>query len=200
MKAFGEVVSSSIKNFTVEVWREDSASHTAPPGFGSFLRCVSGEEELEIYGIVYDVVTGPQDNYHKATALKMSRKQLKQEQPQVFSLLKTELHAAVCGYKKENRFYARLAPQPPQVHDFVYSLSRQEIKEASTDLEFLRLIGWVTSIPNDELIAAAVREASRARDNDYTFLVSAGKNLSQLFREDYDRLVSVLKKINPDSN
>lgn len=200
MKAIGEVVSASIKSFTVEVWHEDTQTSSMPPGFGSLLRCVSSEFELEVFGVIYDVVTGPQDNYHKATAMKMSRKQLRQEQPQIFSLLKTDLHAAVCGYKKDGQFFARLAPQPPQVHDFVYSLSRQEIKDATSDLEFLRLISWVTSIPNDELIAAVIREAALARDNDYKFLVSAGKSLSQLFREDYDRLVSVLKKINPDAN
>lgn len=201
MKAIGEVLGSSIKSFVAETWRNDLGSESTEPvnipGFGSFLKCISFESGLEVYGIVYDVITGPQDGHHRATALKMTREQLRQEQPQIFSLLKTELHAAICGYKQDGRLFPRLAPHPPQVHDFVWTLDNNEIREISSDLEFLRLISWVSSVPADELIAAAIREASQARNNDYEFLVAAGQNLSHIFRDDYDRLISLLKKINP---
>ncbi|MBY0357598.1 MAG: hypothetical protein K2W82_06315 [Candidatus Obscuribacterales bacterium] len=201
MKAIGEVTSSSIKSFVAEVWRQGNPDNNESlPKFGSFLRCQSTVDELEVFGIVYDIISGPQDGHHKATALRMTREELRQEQPQIFSLLKTELHAVICGYRQNGQFFASLAPQPPQVHDFVWTMSAEEIKLASSDLEFLRLISWVSSVPGDELMAAAIKEASKARNNDYQFLVETGQNLSKIFRDDYDRLLALLKKINPKND
>lgn len=201
MKAIGEVISSSIKSFVAEVWRQDKPdSIESLPKFGSYLRCLSPVDELEVFGIVYDITSGPQDGHHKATALKMTREELRREQPQIFSLLKTELHAVICGYRQNGHFFASLAPQPPQVHDFVWTMNAEEIRLASSDLEFLRLLSWVSSVPGDELMAAAIKEASKARNNDYQFLVETGQSLSKIFRDDYDRLLALLKKINPKND
>jgi hypothetical protein len=59
------------------------------------------------------------------------------------------------------------------------------------------LLSTISEVPSDELLAAAIREAYKARDCDYAFLVSAGQALSNLLRSDYDRLVCVLRKIRP---
>lgn len=127
----------------------------------------------------------------------MTRAELKKEQPQIFSLLKTEWHVAVVAYKQADRCYCGLPPFPPEVHDFVYPLEKEELHEASENVEFLRMLSSVSGVPADELMAAAVRNAAESRHDNYTYLVQAGQQISKLLRDDYDRLGAVLRKIRP---
>jgi hypothetical protein len=95
------------------------------------------------------------------------------------------------------------------VHDFVFEAGPDEVNTLTADFEFLRLLAHINSVPTDELIAAAIRQAARARstsDNEFEnvdnslsdeYLVEAGRAISQLFRSDYDRMISIVKKIKP---
>lgn len=198
-KPIAEVISSTITSLTAEVFTlDDSKPDLAPkPRFGSFLKVDSRENGLNIFAIVYNVTTGPQDNVHKPTALGMTREELKLEQPHIFALLKTEVHAAVVGHSVADRVFQHLPPQPPEVHDFVYHASRDEVNALTANFEFLRLLLYVSEVPADELIAATIREAHIATGSDDQFLVDAGKALSNVLRSDYDRLLSILTKIRP---
>jgi hypothetical protein len=201
MQAIGEVLSSRITSYTAEAWRpeqnDDSGLLPAAPYFGSFLKSRSEDKRLTVYGVVYDIITGPQDQLHKPTALRMTRAELRKEQPQIFSLLKTEWHVAVVAYKQAGYCQCGLPPFPPEVHDFVYPLENEELLEASENLEFLRVLCGVAGVPQDELLAATIRNAAKSRHDDYKYLVEAGQQVSKLLRDDYDRLGSVLKKIRP---
>jgi hypothetical protein len=201
MHPIGEVLSSRITSFVAEAWRSENTDDTgllqAAPGFGSFLKCRSEEKQLSIFGVVYDIVTAPQDQLHRPTALRMSRAELKKEQPQIFLLLKTEWHVAVVGYRQAGACRSGLPPFPPQVHDFVYPLENEELLDVSENLEFLRMLNGVAGVPADELLAAAIRNAAQARHNEYQYLVNAGQQVSKLLHDDYDRLAAVLKKIRP---
>lgn len=198
--ALGEVVSSSITGMVAECWTVEDADgmpSVQKPRFGSFLTIDSEETALRIYAVVFNVITGPQDNMHRPSALGLTRERLKAEQPHIFSLLRTEVHAVTVGYKSSGIAYNHLPPQPPEVHDFVYLTSNSEIQTLTEGFEFLRLLTTISSVPTDELLAASVREAYQARGNDYQFLIEAGQSLSHLLRSDYDRLLSVLRKIKP---
>jgi hypothetical protein len=196
----GEVMSSSITGLVAEARQHqgvDGLPETLKPSFGSFLRAYSSEHKLDIVSVVYDVITGPQDSNHKPSALGLTREQLKVEQPQIFALLRTEIHACTIGYFEAGIYYPHLPPHPAQVHDFVFQLLPAEICAATTNLDFLRLLSGVSTVPVDELIAATIRKSSQARGDQYTFLVEAGQALSYLFRDDYDRLLAVLRKVRP---
>lgn len=200
MQAIGEVLSSSITGFVAEAWTDDESQAKAKgmlPTFGSFIKAHSEERKLSVFAVVYDIITGPVDQLHKPTALRMTRAQLKQEQPQIFSLLKTELHAAVIGYKQSGRCVSMLPPFPPEVHDFVYFPSQDELLDLSENLDFLRMLTLVPGVPADELMAATIRSAAKARHDEYDYLVEAGRHVSRLFRDDYDRLGYILAKIRP---
>lgn len=198
--ALGEVVSSSIIGLVAECWTtegEDGLPSVHKPRFGSFLTIDSEETGLRIFAVVFNVITGPQDNMHRPSALGLTRERLKLEQPHIFSLLRTEVHAVTVGYKINGIVYKHLPPQPPEAHDFVYPTTKDEVRELSEGFEFLRLLTTISSVPTDELLAASVREAYEAHDKDYQFLIEAGQSLSHLLRSDYDRLLSVLRKIKP---
>jgi hypothetical protein len=202
MAAIGEVLSSSITELTAQSWPiddQDGIPGAIKPQFGSFLRVDASESGINVFAVVFNVITGPQDTLHKPTALKMTREQLKAQQPHIFALLKTEVQAATIGFAQGSKMHARLPPHPAQVHDFVYPASKAEIVQVTEDLDFLRLLSAVSAVPTDELIAAAIGEAARARNNEYGFLIRAGQALSHLIRDDYDRLSALLRKIKPDA-
>lgn len=194
-----EVVSSSITQFVAECIKDkdEEPNFPAKPRFGSFLKVDSQENGISVLAVVTNVATGPQDNVHKPSALGLTRQELQIEQPHIFSLLKTEVHASIIGHMILDRTFNHLPPQPPEVHDFVYPANRQEIMDITKEFEFLRLIINVTDVPTDELIAATIREAHMACGLDDEFLLEAGQALSVMMRSDYDRLMAILKKIKP---
>ncbi|MBK9622511.1 MAG: hypothetical protein IPO31_25280 [Candidatus Obscuribacter sp.] len=191
-----EVLSSSIVAFSAEAVKQ-----AKKPSFGSFVRVESSENNLAIYAVVLDVVTNPPDAVHRPAALGLTRERLKAEQPHIFALLKTEIKACIIGYSQNSNVYLHLPPQPPDVHDFVYGATNDQVIALTGDFDFLRLlIATPSSIPPDELIAAAVREAAKARSSKVesdAYLLQAGRALSQLLRSDYERMISVVRKIKP---
>src|SRR5579862_1871149 len=117
MAAIGEVLSSSIVDLVGESWPSgdrDGMPSFVKPKFGSYLRIDATEDDISIFAVVYNVVTGPSDSMHKPTALKMTREELKREQPHIFALLKTEIQAATVGYAAKNSVQSRLPPHPAQ--------------------------------------------------------------------------------------
>jgi hypothetical protein len=197
-KAIGEVTASAITNFAVEIWAKDfdqTGAENTLPAFGSFVCAQS-----DVIGVVYNVAVGPQDNFHKPQAMGLTREELKLEQPQIFALLRTEVQAACIGYFEDGSVRHFLPPHPAKVHDFVFAATDEEICRITDDFAFLRILlqgSGVTGVPQDELVAAAIRIAYKARNNDYDYLVDAGKALAQLLGDDYDRLMSILAKIKP---
>ena len=202
-----EVISASITELTAECWNAGTAPQgvlaqraTAAvlPRFGSFVRVDSVDTGIEHFAVVFNALTGAPDRAHRPLALGMTREQLKQEQPHIFSLLRTEVHATLVGYRQGGRLYQHLPPKPPEVHDFVYGALPADVEQLSEQFDFLRLLTKVSAVPADELIAACLREAAAVRKDSYNYLVRAGQALSHVVKQDYDRLVSVLRKIHPD--
>lgn len=204
------LVAETIKNSAGNSSNVGSSGKVLKPRFGSFVRVDSPENDISIFAIVFNVITNPPDSVHKPSALGLTRDQLRVEQPHIFALLKTEVHAQIVGYLdwSDKAIYQHLPPQPPEVHDFVYSASQEEVLKLSSEFEFLRLLNGVTSVPADELMAACVREAARARAKTYdsaaeaeqastAYLIEAGRAISQLFRSDYERMLSIVRKIKP---
>lgn len=203
IRALGEVISSSVTDLVAQCWQVDDADglpHSHKPDFGSFLRVECNESQFDVLAVVYNVLTGPQDSVHKPAALGLSRERLKVEQPHIFALLRTEVHAVIVGYIHGDRVFQHLPPQPPEVHDFVYPATDEQVEMLTEEFDFLRLVSTISEVPSDELLAAAVRQAYNKRNKDYAFLVAAGQALSTLLRSDYDRLVCVLRKIRPESS
>ncbi len=194
-----EVISSSITGVVAQCLTKadkDGMPETDKPRFGSFLK-IHTASGIDVLSVVHNVITGSPDAMHQPWALGLSREQLREEQPHIFSLLRTEVHAVVVGYIEGGAVYQHLPPVPPEVHDFVYPASSEEICKVTKGFDFLRLVATVTTVPQDELAAASIREAYKAHGEEYSFLVEAGQALSHIFKNDFDRLVTILRKIRP---
>jgi hypothetical protein len=196
-----EVISSSITGVVAQCLMspdKDGMPETSKPRFGSFLK-INTANKIDVLTVVHNVITGSPDAVHHPWALGLSREQLREEQPHIFSLLRTEVHAVVIGHIERGVVYQHLPPIPAEVHDFVYPAGAEEIRQVTQGFDFLRLISTVTTVPQDELAAASIREAYKAHGEEYSFLVEAGQALSHIFKNDFDRLVTILRKIRPAS-
>ncbi len=198
--AIAEVISSSVTEVIAQgltTIDEDGLPKAGKPRFGSLVRISSENGQSNVFAIVHNIVTGPADGVHRLSAFGLSREQLRAEQPQIFALLRTDISALIVGYSSDSKCYAHLPPQPPDVHDFMYLATVDEIASIIEGFDCFRLLMNVANVPADELLAACVRDAYLAKGKDDRFLMHAGQALAQLLRSDYDRLLSILRKIKP---
>jgi hypothetical protein len=203
-----EVIETETTGFLAQCLEPDNLSFPVMPPFGSWIKSVDEESGNQVYGVVYYATTSPIDSVHRARALGLSLQDLREQQPQIFAMLKTEFRAAIVGFQSyhtggngskrlSGTIYQHLPPRPPQIHQAVYHCEATEIIDFSEQLDFLRTLLQVNGAPVDALTAAAIREIYQLRKADRTWLVQAGRTLSILLKDDYDRLQVILKQIHP---
>lgn len=192
-----EVVETSTTEFLAQCLDpKDLAFPTMPP-FGSWVKSKDEESGSVIYGIVYQVSTRPVDSVHRTRALGLSLAELREEQPQIFAMLKTEFQAAIVGFSTGDTNTVRqyLPPRPPQVHQAVYGCSAPEVLAFTDRLDFLPTLLQLNAAPIDSLIGAILREGYQLRKADRAWLVQSGRTLGAFLKEDYDRLRLILSQI-----
>ena len=212
-----EVIETSTTEFLAQCLEPEDLSFPAMPPFGSWVKAYDEEAANQIYGVVYHATTSPLDSVHRARALGMSLDELREQQPQIFAMLKTEFSVAIVGFvpmqkgrkraKNSNgngngmvlsdRTYQHLPPRPPQVHQAVYRCDPEEVISFTNELDWLRTLLQVSGVPTESLAAAAIREVYNLRDLDRDWLVQAGRMVSVLLKDDYDRLRMILSQIHP---
>lgn len=203
-----EVIETSTTEFVAQCMEPEDLSFPVMPPFGSWVRSIDEESGNQVLAIVYYATTSPIDSVHRARALGLSLQELREQQPQIFAMLKTEFRAAIVGFRApqpgvngsrrmKEQVYQYLPPRPPQIHQAVYQCEPEEIICFSEHLDFLRTLLQVTGAPVEALTAAAIREIYQLRRADRDWLVKAGRALSVLLKDDYDRLRVILSQIHP---
>ncbi|MEY2984752.1 MAG: hypothetical protein RLZZ568_1369 [Cyanobacteriota bacterium] len=198
-----EVIETSTTGFLAQCLEPDELNFPAMPPFGSWVTAIDDDTGNRIFAVVSYVTTTPIDSIHRARALGLSLSELREQQPQIFAMLKTEFQAAILGFEtsenraqhQSRRTFHYLPPRPPQIHQAVFRGDRQEIIRFTDSPDFLRILLQVTDAPVDALIAAVLREAYVMRQGDRHWLVEIGRNLSLWLKDDYDRLRYVLSQI-----
>lgn len=183
----GEVIGSSNTEFIAE----SALLHDSPP-FGSFIKIQSRET---IYAVVFNAYTHSLEPNRLAIAYHRSEQELRDEQPQIFELLKTKFEAVIIGYESDGVIRHHLPPQPPRLHSFVYACQPIEVRRLTSQFKFFRFLLGVEKAPRDELIAGTIRAANTVRKGERAFLVQAGKELLRLIGDDYEMLASILQRI-----
>lgn len=187
-------IAEIIESNTTEVVAQCKELHEAPP-FGSFIKV---KADPTIYGLVFNVMTNSIEPNRRVMAYGKTEEELRDEQPQIFELLKTQFHAHLVGYRDQKGITQILPSQPPRIHSFVYICSLEEVREFTRQTDYLRTLFTISRIPPDELIIATIRNTLEAHLQDsHRYLIQVGKELSRLLRDDYDRLSSILKRIAP---
>ncbi|HEY9675627.1 MAG TPA: HAS-barrel domain-containing protein [Waterburya sp.] len=201
-----EVIETATTEFLAQCLEPEDLSFPVMPPFGSWVRSVDEESGNQVLAVVYHATTSPIDSVHRATALGLSLAELREQQPQIFAMLKTEFRAAIVGFVPPSEggngsrysgaaVYQYLPPRPPQIHQAVYQCQPEEIIHFSEQLDFLRTLLEVKGAPIEALIAASIREVYRLRKADREWLVKAGRTLNILLKDDYDRLRYILSQL-----
>ena len=185
MNNVGEILESSTREFMAEC--KDS-----PPPLGSLIKI---EGDPTVLAIVYNIFTYCIEPNRRPTAYGMSIEELQEEQPQIFELLKTGFQAIIVGFHQDGTYHQFSPPLPPSLHSFVYSCTEDELRTFTEEHDFLRMIFTSNKGQSDEIIISFIRHAWSAWGHDKNFMISAGKELSILLKDDYERLQSIIKRI-----
>ncbi|MDJ0536216.1 MAG: HAS-barrel domain-containing protein [Xenococcaceae cyanobacterium MO_207.B15] len=202
----GEVIETATTQYTAQCLEPEDLKFPQMPPLGSWVKSFDEESGNKIIGVVTYVTTTPIDSIHRARALGLSLAELREQQPQIFAMLKTEFKAAILGYETPShsnngngqgmgKLYQYLPPRPPQIHQGVYNCETSEVIGFTEQLDFLRTLLQVNDIPVESLIAAVIRESYRIRQANRSWLVQVGRTLSILLKDDYDRLRYILSQI-----
>lgn len=196
-----EVIETTTTEFLAQCLEPEDLSFPVMPPFGSWVKSTDEETGNKILGIVTYVTTSPIDSVHRARALGLTLADLREQQPQIFAMLKTEFRIAIVGFEGSSsngsttEQYQYLPPRPPQIHQAVYRCEPSEVVRFSERLDFLRTLLQVKGAPVEALVASVIREIYRLRQADRSWLVKAGRNLSLLLKDDYDSLQYILSQI-----
>jgi hypothetical protein len=213
-----EVIETASTEFLAQCLDPEELNFPVMPPFGSWVKSQDTDTGNQIFAIIYHATTTPIDSIHRARALGMSLEELREQQPQIFAMLKTEFRAAIVGFgtfsnsaavssekgKKTKyngsiqlpgKIYQYLPPRPPQIHQSVYRCEPAEIIAFTEELDFLRSLLQLVSAPVDALTAATIREAYILRQGDREWLVKAGRALALVLKDDYDRLRYILSQL-----
>lgn len=191
----GEVIEANTQQFKAQVLRNARGTEWARvPALGALVRVHCQETNTQVLGVVCQVETTGVDSVHRPVALNLTREQLRQQQPQIFDLLRTDFLAVTAGFIDKGIYFQYFPPYPPQIHDFAFRCSDEEVKRFTDRLFCLRTL-LANPAVNDEVVAAFVRQAQRCRVGDADFLLRAGRELSGLLKDNYERLSGILLRI-----
>ena len=188
----GEVTQASTTEFTAQCYQLYQL-----PSLGSLVK--TKDSELELYAVVYNATTTSLEPGRRPIARgkdEESEEAIYKSSPQLEKLLKSEFSALMVGHRDGDKTYHYLPPRPARIHSFVYLCPPQEMMEFSQSFGFLNmLLNTSLPLPQEELIAACLRQMSRAQTDSHSFLVTAGKHLASLLGGDYNQLKVILERI-----
>ena len=199
----GEVIESTTTGFTAGAYEL-----LAAPPFGALVRAQARAESTVVYGLVYEIRTGSKEPGGRAlvrgrtyAGRELYDAEIYHEHPDLAEVLQTEFSAITVGFVEDGRIRQYLPPQPPPVHYSVYECTGEELVRFSEVTDFFRTLLFANQIPSDELLAAIIRSAARARSGteggERAYLVHAGREVASLLTDDYDRLTAILGRIRP---
>jgi hypothetical protein len=196
----GEVIEANTIGFTAGAYEL-----LAAPPFGALVRAQTREPDLSVYGLVYDIRTGSKEPGGRAmvrgrtyTGRDLYDAEIYHEHPDLAEVLQTEFSALTIGFVERGQIYQYLPAQPPPVHYSVYESTNAELIQFTDITDFFRTPLFANHVPSDELLAAIIRSAARARVGaEREYLVHAGREVASLLKDEYDRLTAILRRIRP---
>jgi hypothetical protein len=192
-----EVISSSTTAYVAECYELYGL-----PVFGSMVR--TADPPVEIYGVVGLAGTSSIEPGRRPIARgkdEASEQAVYESSPQLVKLLRSEFTVLVIGHAVEGKVFHYLPPKPARIHAFVYACTPDEVRMFGCSFDFLGgLVNAPPQVSVEELVAAVLREMSRVQDDPRAFLLAAGKALTALLGNDYNRLRNILTRLKVTGN
>jgi hypothetical protein len=191
MSHVAEVIESSTTECVAQSYELDNA-----PPLGSLVTVSRTDGAITIYGVVAAIQTLPLDPARKPIARGKDATTLQDihdQHPQLRELFRTEFTFRVLGYQEAEALHHYLPPQPPEIHQLVYTCTGEQVNAFTDVLTFLPLL--LSGRDSDEVAGAFLRTAAATRLNPQPFLVQAGKAAVDLLRGDAPRLNALLARL-----
>ena len=185
-----EVIGASTGQFVAELYKE-----AILPRLGSWVQ-VSQSDDTVIYGLVCQAEMGPFDEHRRPVALKRTPEELRTEMPHVLELLRTTFRVTVCAHRDNQGHLRQTLPvRPVRIHDGVQLCDGDFVQQVGAPYDFLRILVNLAdpTVPVDEVLVAVLADIAAAHSGDDE-VVSAGRALSRLFKDDHERLQSILRR------
>jgi hypothetical protein len=185
----GRVTRCSTQEFTGAV----RPSALGLPRFGAFCQAQDSSGSLDIIGVIHNIRVEDDPLARQMAALEdlpaeqLADAQQNRQAPVEFSALSV-------GYRRAGSYSQGLPPQPPLTLAPVRLLAGQELLQFTERFDFARLILARRDIPAEQLLAAALRIAVQAREENgrERYLLQAGRSIARLLAGDLPRLEAVL--------
>jgi hypothetical protein len=190
----GEIVETETTRFVAE-----SFELHQPPALGSLVY-VKVDDTTDVLGVVCYGTTASPDPGRRAvrrSTADVYDEAIYREHPQLRHTLRTEFTVSLIGYMQDERVFHYLPPQPPALHYSVHVCSPDQIRRFTEQLTYMRLLMNTTEIAPEQLLAAHIREMYRVRGQDKEWLPRAAREVAGLFKNEYERLMTVLYGIEP---
>jgi hypothetical protein len=190
----GEIIESNTTSFVAGAYQ---LLH-APP-FGALVRA-EGRDGCAAYGLVYNIETTSREMSGRAIVRGregMYDGDIYLENPDLEAVLQTEFRALIVGYCDGPTIRQHLPAYPPPIHYSVYLCDDDELRHFTEQLQFCRTVLNAPDVPQEELLAATLRQAAVAQPDPHAFLVTAGRSLAVLLREEHARLLAIVERMRP---
>lgn len=198
LSPIGEIIETSTLGFVAQAL----ALHAAPE-LGALTRVAlgGGPEAMVVYAVVTYSETGGIDSGRRAVRRgsdAVHDEAIYREHPELVHVLRTVFRARIVGFAAGGGSRHYLPPTPPPLHYSVWACAPEEARAFSADLLYLRmLVAEDEPVSVEQLLAAHIRVIHRLRGEDDAWLRAAGRAVARLFRDDYDRLLTVLRSVDP---
>lgn len=166
------------------------------PIFGAFCKASAQQGGSQVVGVIYNISI-QDDELTRQLAASGQPTQEELADHQFVRQIPIEFEALSIGYQSQESFYYSLPPQPPLALASIQSLDQGEIVTFTNTLDFIPIILSALTLPVDELLAASLRIAAKARgqSEQRNFLLEAGRYCAKLLSYDLARLDSFLKNL-----
>jgi hypothetical protein len=166
------------------------------PAFGGFCVAETQHGQTRVIGLIYDLsIEDDELARQMATAGDLSREQLADAQTN--RQVPLEFSALTVGFAREGTYHYTLPPQPPLTLAEVYPLDMNEVHAFTERFDFLPLIFGADRLPVDDLLAAALKQASLTypEKQRLPYLVQAGRECARFMAADLNRLENLIRSL-----
>jgi hypothetical protein len=171
------------------------------PAFGSIVKTLPRQETQEaVYGLLYDIHIDDDPLVRQLVLADAVSEETIRDQ-RYHRIVPLEMSVLTVGYRSNYDGQVRhaLPPRPPLSLDPVYLCSPAEVQEVAGRFDYFRVVLGAAGVPGEQLLAATLLNVAGTLppDEQYAFLVEAGREAARLLSGDMARLDYLLKLIYP---
>ncbi len=191
----GRVLRSSTSGFSAG----SRVNQIGEPSFGMVVKAQPREETRDtIYGLIYNIHIDD-DPLVKQMVLAENVTEEVVRDHRNHRIVPIEMSVLSIAYRASDRYVRHsLPPRPPMSLDPVCLCTDEEIQEVMLRFDFFPIV-FNSQVPSEQLLAAAlmIAAATLPEEQQYNYLVSAGREAGRLLSGDMARLDNLLRLIYP---